>query len=405
MGRSKKNKKKGRGSEDGAQGETAPAPAPAPVEMVSKEEAGKLFGEALNVMQSTTEEDVMVSLQGARVGDKRVKSIVKALENAQNLTVLDLSHNSISDQGADLLGEVLAAGAAPKLTLLNLTGNNISQDCRNRLTDILSPCKSLQLELMTEELPAPNLPEDCMPIASPEQIDVSTTMSMPDIISHLKRGTNESRCDALESAIQMINSEDTSVQDEVSGILGHVVRILRNPATPTNEVTTAVRTLGRARYLAACVVSRLTCLTPRAALDTRLFETKAVELCLTLGFQYSLASPLHAAMLDMAEAVINRGAASVLCGQLLAFSPADVIDVEWKSNLLKTTGIATGLAGIATEQQALHATNRVGYFGPVVALCILLHNNASKDSVLQETLSKEPAWCAFVSGELFAQQN
>ena len=35
---------------------------------------------------------------------------------------------------------------------------------------------------------------------------------------------------------------------------------------------------------------------------------------------------------------------------------------------------------------------------------MLLHEKAGNDSGLQEALAKEPAWYAFASGELFAQQ-
>jgi len=118
---------------------------------VSKEEAGRLFGEALNVMQSA--EEVMVDLKGTRIGDKRAKSIAKALEQgAPHLTLLDLSNNTISDAGAAVLVAALKEGKAPKLSLLNLRGNALSKEAREEIRDKLGHRKELMLEMTDPEV-------------------------------------------------------------------------------------------------------------------------------------------------------------------------------------------------------------------------------------------------------------
>ena len=163
----KKNKKKnkeGGASADASKEEDAAAVLINLGEEPSKEEAGKIFGDALNTMQNSAEE-VMVDLKHTRIGDKRAKSLIKALEQgAPNLTLLDLSHNTISDVGADLLAGVLADGKAPKLSLLNLTGNpGISSECRDRIEEKLKGRKGLVLEL---NLPQPAAQE----VRTPEPI-------------------------------------------------------------------------------------------------------------------------------------------------------------------------------------------------------------------------------------------
>ena len=118
----------------------------------SKEEAGRLFGEALNLMQSS--EECMVDLKACRVGDKRAKSIAKALEQgAPNLTLLDLSNNTISDAGAAVLVTALVEGNAPKLSLLNLRGNDLTPSGREHVREALTGRKEIMLEMSDPEVP------------------------------------------------------------------------------------------------------------------------------------------------------------------------------------------------------------------------------------------------------------
>ena len=155
MGRSKKKKKNGGSGESSSNEETAvegllTLVAGGGAEEPSKEEAGHIFGEALNMING--KEEVMVDLKNTRIGDKRAKSIVKALEQgAPNLTFLDLSHNTISDVQAESLAAVLADGKAPKLSVLNLSANSISVECRERVMTKLKGRKDLVLELNLAE--------------------------------------------------------------------------------------------------------------------------------------------------------------------------------------------------------------------------------------------------------------
>ena len=227
----------------------------------------------------SSSEEVMVDLRGTRIGDKRVKSIAKALEKADHLTYLDLSQNTISDSGAELLATALAAGQAPKLSLLNLVSNNLTPACCESLTATLSARKSLVLELFDAPVPAVAEQEECMPITSPVGEAGTSVMPLPVILKCLKNRSNTSELyDALENVLLQLRTVPAECESIGNAVVGHVVRVLRDPGGREGSLTTV-------RHLAACIIAQLAALPPKEQLDVRLLETHAVELCLGLFFQ------------------------------------------------------------------------------------------------------------------------
>jgi len=325
----------------------------------------------------------MIDLSASRIGDKRIKSLAKGLANAPCLTFLDLSSNSITDDGALILGDALLAGGAPRLTVLSMRRNQISTDMSEKLTAQLRERKGLNVDFY---VPAPVIDEqECMPLASPEEVQQPETpvADIDQLIHCLKRrDDNEQLCNALEATLVMMRHPAIDKTLLGTAIIGHIARVLR--IAPDEE------SLGVRRHLAVSIVSEMVCAELGPEIDSRIADTRACEICCELLFRFEWASVVHSAVLHMVTSLCARGVDSKLFKQFFECKPTPFGDKTLPSVIAK----------IGSESHV-----GVGYFGPAVAMALELQQCVDGDGALGQWLSAQPLWEEYAKEALLTHKS
>jgi len=136
------------------------------------------------------------------------------------------------------------------------------------------------------------------------------------------------------------------------------------------------------------------------ALDKRLLETHAVELAWSHFFAYPWAAGLHAPMLEMAAALLERGAGSELALQLVSHVPEAL---PWANREGAGCCLPFVVATVLQKESKVHLRDRAGYFGPTAQLAFDLSAAAAADPAWAALFDTEPSWTELIGSELLAQ--
>jgi len=410
----------------------------------SKEECGNLFSKALTQLEDTSEGEEWcdsIDLSNKRVGDKRVKRIAQSITASTTVTMLDFSHNSITDEGADALCQVLAKGGAPQLVLLNLNANNITSSHQEQMLQTLACRTKLVLQLEEEATPLSPLQSEleeldinggsCSPAEDDEIVETPNSASpeelapdAPDVFSQASYtppspikvgedsspyvteslqivkdeldGDNAALCEALEQLLQVLRTDmDAGLFDSFRDVGANIKlfnTLLTSPCEPAEHTTgTPKEGLGVKRYLAATIV----CLCTRVPeLEDKLLLAGVCNRCVELFFQYQFSGCLHFALVDMLTLlIVNPGALrdSLMIGQdsgsilqpctptkgLLDLMAGVVLGEEY------ATALASGIIG-----------RRTGVIGPLVELYEAMRSQAQVEPAFASQLDAHSEWQA-----------
>ncbi|GLC44160.1 hypothetical protein PLESTB_000901600 [Pleodorina starrii] len=159
----RKKKRKGKGSQ-GASCDAVQAPQPAAptgFTKAQKAEAEKRFTAALDACRNNSE--MWVKLAQCNIFDSKAKKLADLLKSNTCITSLDLSGNSISDEGAQALASMLGASGAPELIELDLRDNPLSPAGTQALEAVSKARKQLVVKLGSLQPPEP---EKAVPAAA-----------------------------------------------------------------------------------------------------------------------------------------------------------------------------------------------------------------------------------------------
>eukprot|EP00271_Cylindrocystis_brebissonii_P021849 TRINITY_DN8076_c0_g1_i1.p1 TRINITY_DN8076_c0_g1~~TRINITY_DN8076_c0_g1_i1.p1 ORF type:complete len:554 (-),score=135.87 TRINITY_DN8076_c0_g1_i1:575-2236(-) len=143
----KKKKNKGKSANEGSE---AAAVNSSDEGMLPADVAESRYVTALEGLRSKSDLCLWVQLSKCRLSDKKARKISDALAENKSVTSIDLSHNSITDEGIQLLSSALLAGAAPDLIQLDLRGNPLTDRGRALLLSLESTRKQVKVELAGE---------------------------------------------------------------------------------------------------------------------------------------------------------------------------------------------------------------------------------------------------------------
>jgi len=398
----KKRRSRGKKKKNSTNENTPPATSVKP--LPSKEECGNTFSQALESIHGRggdlDEWADSVNLSNCRIDDKRAKRIAQSLTESATVTMLDFSHNAITDQGAQALCQALVEGGAPHLIMLNLQSNNLTDTAQEALITELAVRPKLVVHLSTAPvLQTPNEEpvlelEECMP--EPPKVDAPVCYAPP---SPIKCGEDSSQyvseslqtikdeavrdpsdvCEALETLLQVLGTDMESNSFESFRCVGANMKIfsclLSQPSTPHEHTTgQSPNGLGVRRYLVSSIVSLCTKL---ELMHPTLHEHGVCLACLNLFFEFPFASGLHYAVTQMLLAVLD--------------TPGELRDTMI---LNPGSGLLSLMAAVVGDPLESHSTIglRSGVVGPLVIIFKAIKARALQDDTLGEQLVAVASW-------------
>eukprot|EP00897_Mesotaenium_endlicherianum_P003201 jgi/Mesen1/2909/ME000175S02065 len=344
--------------------------------MLPAEVADARYAAAIEGLRSNDEMCMWVQLGKCRVGDKKARKLFEAMKGNKTVTSIDLSENTISDDGLQALATVLAGGAAPDLISLNLKSNPITEKGRAVLSGLQRVRKLVKVDY---EDP------DAAVDASKMTAEFNESMPKNRWLSGAVNGW-DSQDETVRNGMRERGEKDLSPQQKVDAAL----KAIKDASTSLIPGLLAARIMS----VVFMVERELKDESPKAihkasidALPKRRSAEQAAGRHRVATVE--LLQRLALACCPSIDEVLLSSGAVVRVRDLMFDTSATLFEGE--------EGLLARLSRAGSEGAILAVDKRPGYLGHVIRISALLKDSAAKHPSLKERLARSKAWQVYAS--------